>query len=119
MRYEDLERPAYLLNRGVEKLLKYGMPTFELYADEVRLSYCDRNRVIAKCKILKPDSGFKEIECPKNLRGERWNYYTKAMRYSDEAARDIISRIGKSFESQFVPIEKNLGNLTKGIGNVN
>ena len=116
MRYEDLERPAYLLNRGVEKLLKYGMPTFELYADEVGLSYCDRNRVIAKCKILKPNGDFRELECPKNMHGKRWNYYTKAMRYSEDATRDLTRRIDQSFKSQFRPRNPNV--LTRGIGNV-
>jgi len=103
MKYEDLSVPIHLLHKGVDKLLSYGMPTFELFADEVGMGHCDRNRVIGKCRILAPDKKLMELACPPKLKGERWNYYTKKLGYSDDHARDLLKRVDESYENQFIP----------------
>ena len=113
MKYENLSTPVYLLHKGVDKLIQYGMSTFEVYADEADLGFCDRNRIIAKCKLVAPGKGFKELECPKSMHGARWFYYTKRLRYSDDAARDVIRRIDESCASQFTP--RNPQELTRNI----
>ena len=68
MQYENFSLAPFYLNKGVNKLLKYGMDVFELYADEVNMSFCDRNRVIAKCRAaygrtdLKEDPRFNTLQ---------------------------------------------------------
>ena len=93
MKYENLEVEAYKLNIGVKKLLKYGMDTFELFADECDMSFCDRNRVIGKCNFAYGKK-LKEMPCPKELLGERWIFYTKGS--TNEKAREMIARIDTS-----------------------
>jgi hypothetical protein len=51
-----------------------------------------------------------ELTCPKSLIGERWNYYTKTMGYSNEKAREVIARADLSFNSA------DINKLTQGIG---
>ena len=114
MKYENFKVPAYYLQKGVDKLVKYGMSTFGFYADEVGMSYCDRNRVIGKCKRAYGQTDLKELACPKNLIGERWTYYTKELKYTDEKAREILKFIDSSYENQFVP--SNIKRLARGIG---
>ena len=113
MRYENFSVEAYKLEVGVNKLLKYGMDTFEIYADEVGMSFCDRNRVIGKCNLAYGKK-LKEMPCPKQLIGERWNFYTKRLGYTNEKAREIIARIDTGGGTN-----GSIGDaagLTKGIG---
>ena len=112
MKYEDITKPAFLLNKGVDKLLKYGPDTFDLYADEVGLSYCDRNRVIAKAKFISPNKGFKEMACPDELVGERWNFYKYRMRYPEDKIRELIKTIDDFYKNQFIPSAKPFNNFT-------
>ena len=121
MKYENFKVKAYELQAGVNKLLKYGMPTFELYADEIDMSYCDRNRVIGKCIRAYGKTELKELECPKNLIGERWEYYTrdredrhkKTMRYTPEKAKQLLKIIDNSYKSPFIP-----GDITRLAGGI-
>ncbi|OEU68425.1 MAG: hypothetical protein BBJ57_02350 [Desulfobacterales bacterium PC51MH44] len=111
MKYENFKITTIELHRGVQKLVKYGMDTFEMYADEIDMSYCDRNRVIAKCIKAYGKTELKEIPCLKNVIGERWEYYTydkaeprkKTMHYKTEKARELLKRIDASYNSPFVP----------------
>jgi len=115
MRYENFEVEAYKLQIGVSKLMKYGMDIFELYADEVGMSYCDRNRVIGKCKISHGKTELKEMPCPKQLVGERWEFYTKVMGYSNEKTRETIKRVDASFLNEFSG-KYDVTSLARGIG---
>jgi len=108
VKYENFEVKAYELQKGVKKLIKYGMDTFDLYADEINMSYCDRNRVIGKCKISY-GKDLKEMPCPKELIGERWNFYTKTMGYSNEKAREIINRVGASTDYDITKLTQAIG----------
>jgi hypothetical protein len=113
MRYEDLSPGAFLLHKGVGKLLDYGTNVFEMFADEVGLSFTDRNRIIAKCKLADAGKGFKETPCPKKLIGERWNYYTKYLCYSESKTRELLKFTDKSYENQFIPpsVDKLIGGI--------
>jgi hypothetical protein len=109
MKYENFDVKVYELQSGVRKLLKYGIPTFEIYADEIDMSFCDRNRVIGKCKISYGKE-LKEMPCPKQLTGERWNFYTKTMGYTNDKAREIINRVSNE------PSGHDITKLAKGVG---
>ena len=111
--YEDLETPVFLLQKGVEKLLKYGMPTFLNYAKEAGLSFCDINRVISKVRMAHKVE-IKEIPCPTELYSKRWDYYTKVFGYSDSVAREKIKAIDSMFtnERRFPDVKR----LVRGIG---
>jgi hypothetical protein len=114
MNYENLRVEVYKLQIGVDKLLKYGMDTFEIYADEINMSFCDRNRVISKCIIAYGKKELNELPCPKNLIGERWEYYTKTMRHTPEKARELLKRIDISYNAPFIPSD--VSRLVGGIG---
>jgi len=104
MKYEDLSFPGWLLTKGLEKLIKYGMDTFILFADEVDMAFCDRNRIIAKAKLI-TQKPYNEIACPKNLISARWEWYTKNLGFKEDKARELLKRIDKSYENQFIPKE--------------
>jgi len=89
----DNNLSTYYLNKGVDKLIKYGFDTFELFADECGMSFCDRNRVIAKCRIITGDQKYKEMPCPDDLKAARWEFYTKKMGYDNGKARDMLSKV--------------------------
>jgi len=107
MKYEDRSFPGWLLMKGLDKLIKYGMDTFTLFADEVGIPFTDRNRIIAKAKLI-TQKPYKEMACPKNLIGERWEYYTKELGYSDLVAREYLRRVDESCENQFIPDPKGI-----------
>ena len=102
MIYEDLATGMHILHKGVQKLLQYGMSTFEIFADESHISFCDRNRIIAKCRLVAPDKQLRELPCPRDLVGSRWNCYNK-MGYSEAESRDMIKRSDDYFKDQFIP----------------
>ena len=91
MRYEDITKDLYLLQKGVEKIVKYGMATFTQYANEMGLSYCDRNRVIAKTRLAYGLTGLKEIPCPPELLQERLDYYVSI--YGRQKAISMLEAI--------------------------
>lgn len=105
MKYEDNDKPLYFLQKALSKLITYGFDTFDLYCDEVGLSYCDRNSVIGKARIAHGKTQYREIPCPKELRGERWDFYTKTCGYSNEKAKRILDEIDKLHKAghQFDP----------------
>lgn len=103
MKYENLDVKTYQMAKGVEKLNRYGFDVFEMYAKENDFSFCDRNRVIAKCKMVHGRTDLKEMSCPDKLKGARWDYYTKTLKYSQDEARIIIGRIDDSYQKQFLP----------------
>jgi hypothetical protein len=110
MKYENFEVGVYDLQRGVDKLLTYGMDTLELFSDENDISFCDRNRIISKCIVAHGKKELSELPCPKNLIGERWKFFTKTMGYTNEKAREIIARTDLSFNSA------DISKLVGGIG---
>lgn len=114
MRYDDVQTPTYLLSRGVEKLLKYGMATFTQYSDEANISFCDRNRIIAKCRTVGKE-GLKELPCPPELKQERWEHYTKRLKYSDDKARELLRQIDEFYKSEFNG-KYDVNRLVAGIG---
>ena len=104
MKYEDeTPKPNFVLQKAVEKLNTYGMDILKMYADEVGLSFCDRNRCISKCKIVYGRTDLAEMACPDELTQDRWAYYTREMRYSPEKARRILKLIDDSYNNQFIP----------------
>jgi hypothetical protein len=113
MKYENFNIGVSQLYAGVEKLLKYGMSTFKSYADEINMSFCDRNRVISKCIVAHGKKELNEMVCPKNLIGERWNFFTKTMGYSNEKAREVSARLDSSFKSRG---KYDITKLAQGIG---
>ena len=116
MNYEsDQPVAAYFLNKALLKLENYGMDVFEMYANEIDLSFCDRNRVIAKLRFLGRND-LKEIQCPDKLKQARWLWYTKKLRYSDKHASRLISIIDNSYIAQFVPKTLEAQQLARGIG---
>jgi hypothetical protein len=114
MKYENFGVKVSELQAGVYKLLKYGMDTFELYADEIGMSFCDRNRVISKGIVAHGKKELRELPCPKQLIGERWNFYTKTMGYSNEKSREAIKRIDNLCNSPF--FTPDVSRLVGGIG---
>ena len=102
MRYENTDKPMIFLQKALDKLIKYGMPTFTKFCDEVDLSYCDRNRVISKARVAYKKTEFSELPCPKELLGERWKFYTYGCGYSNEKATKMLSDIDNSYRSQKV-----------------
>ena len=94
MRYEDITKDLYLLQRGVEKIVKYGMATFTQYANEMGLSYCDRNRIIAKARMAYGLTGLKEIPCPPELMQERLDYYVSI--YGNQKAISMLEEIDRA-----------------------
>jgi hypothetical protein len=109
MKYENFEVGVNKLQKGVDKLLTYGMDTLELYSNEVDISFCDRNRIISKCIVAYGKKELNELPCPKNLIGERWKFFTKTMGYTDKKAREVIGRADLSFNS--ADINKLVGNI--------
>ena len=116
IKYEDFTTPIYYLQKGLDKLEKYGMPTFLQYSREVELSFCDINRVIRKA-ILRGKAELKEIPCPPELRQKRLDCYTKSFRYSDNKAMELIKELEtfdgtqpKSFD-----IEKLASGVLRGV----
>jgi len=116
MEYESTTPVSnWLLQTAVDKLNKYGMGTFKLYAEENDLSYCDRNRCIAKCKMAYGKEDLKELKCPDRLKEDRWKFYTETLRMHPNNASELLHRIEQSHMDQFIPnfdFPKN----TKGIG---
>ena len=104
MKYEDeTPKPNFVLQKAVEKLNTYGMDILKMYADEVGLSFCDRNRCISKCKIVYGRTDLVEMACPDELKRDRWEHYTKIMRFSTRKAKRLLDLIDKSYENQFIP----------------
>jgi len=95
MKYEDISKDLFLLQKGTEKLLKYGMSTFLQYADEMDLSYCDRNRIIAKARLAYGQSGLREIPCPPELLQDRMDYYSSI--YGQKKAMKILDEVDKTY----------------------
>ena len=94
----------YILSKGVDKLHIYGIKVFMDYAQEQRLSYCDINHCIEKCKMVYGDKELKALPLPPELKDERWQYYTKTLRYHPDKARKLLYEIDKSYEGeQFLP----------------
>ena len=115
--YEDLGFPTFLLQRGVDKLIKYGMPTFMKYAQEAGLSYCDINRIIGKSRMAGGKTELKEIPCPPEMRQKRWECYTDIYCYSENDARQLIKLIDSTYYgSQPIPESSDIRRLAGGIG---
>lgn len=94
MKYEsDGKVPNYILLKAVDKLNLYGTNIFEMYCNENNISFCDRNRCIAKCRILYQRADLKEMLCPDNLIQDRWEFYTKQLGYSTEKAKKMLAQI--------------------------
>lgn len=119
MKYEtEIPIPTYILNKGVHKLLQYGMDVFEMFADEAGLSFCDRNRVISKCRLAYGRLDLREVPCPDSLKSDRWNFYTRHLNYSQDKARELIKRTDKSYQTPFVPrmnIDKVATGMLRGV----
>ena len=104
MIYESTEKVGnFILQKAVDKLQHYGMDVLKMYADEVGLSFCDRNRCIAKCKMAYGRQDLSEMACPDELIQVRWAYYTKTMRYTPKKAKKILKIIDDSYNKQFIP----------------
>ena len=120
MKYESVEKHSnFILQRAVDKLQHYGMDVFEMFANEVDMSFCDRNRCISKCKISFGRSDLLEMACPDELKRERWDHYTRTMKYSTNKARKLLDLIDKSYENQFIPRVdpgKLAGGMLQGVG---
>jgi len=117
MKFENENVNTSQLNKATFKLLKYGEEVFDLYCDEINMSYCDRNRVIAKAKLQAPNRGFKERPLPRNLKGERWEYYTKVMGYTEARARQLLKEIDAALtrEDQFIADPKIAERIAKDV----
>lgn len=93
----------YQLEKAVAKLNEFGQDVFDMYANEQDLSFCDRNRCIAKCRIAYNRDDMQEMACPDNLKHERWEHYTKTLRYSTKKAMKLLYAIDQSYDNQFIP----------------
>lgn len=104
MKYESMT-PANnrALTKAVDTLNNYGMQIFENHCDHHQISYCDRNRCIAKCKFLYNRDDLMEIPIPDNLKQERWNHYTRICMYPTKKARQLIAAVDESHKNQFIP----------------
>ena len=117
MKYEDTTKELYLLQKGLSKLMQYGLATFEMFADEVGLSYCDRNRVIGKARIA-GKGDYVEQPCPRELKNERWLFYTQTCGYSNEKAKKAIAIIDASYKNKPIDRVYDINKLAGGIGGV-
>ena len=116
MEYESEKAPSnYVLSKAVDKLDKYGQDVFDMYCDENDISFCDRNRCIAKCKMINNRDDLQEMACPDQLRGARWDHYTKVLGYHPKKARELLYAIDSSYGDQFTP-RLNAGALVSNIG---
>jgi len=116
VRYEAFDVPVFVLQKGIEKLIKYGMETFLQYSKESGLSFCDINRIISKARIAYGKKGLREFACPAELRQERLYCYTKQYRYPKETALEIIKKIDSLYSGeQFIPDPRELNKLTNGM----
>lgn len=105
-KYEDDRFPVALLEKGVEKLRKYGMHTFWEFCEEVKMPFCDRNRVISKCRHAYDIANLKEQALSEDLKEARLIYYTEKLGYSQKRALSAFKIIDMRYEKQFDPIEK-------------
>jgi len=106
IKYEDIQTPVFLLDRGVQKLLKYGMATFMKYVTEAELSYCDINRCIGKVRVAYGKTEYNEIPCPPEMRQQRLDCYTKFYGYSLEKAQRIIKQVDEFYHgNQSIPCD--------------
>ena len=103
MKYENFNTHVFILQRAVDKLNTYGMDIFEMFCNENDISYCDRNRCIAKCKIAFGRTDLKEMSCPDDMKNERLRWYKNEYRYSEKKAMELLKKIDSSYENQFVP----------------
>lgn len=103
MKYENLDTQVYLLQKAVDKLNTYGMDVFEMFCNENDISYCDRNRCIAKCKFSYNRTDLKEIGCPGDLKQERLMHYKRKYKYGDKQAIELLKKVDTSYENQFIP----------------
>ena len=92
MKYEDSGYPLYYLKQALSKLDRYGMETFQLYCDEVNMSFCDRNRVIAKCNLVN-GTKHRETSRPDDLKNERFRIYTKVFKYPEDWTLNHLKRL--------------------------
>jgi hypothetical protein len=117
MKYENGQIPNFVLNKAVNKLNTYGYEVFEMFANEVDMSFCDRNRCIAKCKISYGRSDLREMACPDELKRDRWDYYLKVLKYPTKKAKKLLDLIDKSYGDQFVPDIKSglAGGMFEGV----
>lgn len=92
-----------ILQKAVDILNEFGMTIFENHCDKNEVSYCDRNRCIAKCKILYKRDDLMEIPIPDNLKMYRWNFYTQYCQYSTRRAGKLLKAVDASHENQFTP----------------
>ena len=113
MKYENFKVLAFELQNGLHKLLKYGIDTFELYADEIDMSYCDRNRVISKARMAYGKIDLKEIPCPPEMRQSRWDCYSNMFKYDRNKGLDLIKGIDSAYYgTQPIPSPQDVTNLT-------
>ena len=97
MNYESDGRvPNSILIRAADKLHLYGQDIFDMFCNEHDISFADRNRAIAKCKVLYQRSDLREMPCPDNLIGQRWQFYTRQLKYSTEKATKMLALIDKA-----------------------
>jgi hypothetical protein len=116
MKYESEKMPpAYILDKAVRKLNQYGMDVFEMFCDEANLSYCDRNRVISKCRLAYGRDDIFEMPIPENLKNERWRFYTRKLGYSKDKALKILKLIDDSYNNQQAFTGADIGKLTGGM----
>ena len=97
MMYENLSTPVFTLERGVQKIVKYGMKTFKKYALEAGLSYCDMNRCIAKARLAYDMPGLREMPCPPELRSLRFEHYKRNLGYSEEQTLKITNELDQLY----------------------
>ena len=114
MKYENFKVHVFILQRAVDKLNTYGMDIFEMFCNENDISFCDRNRCIAKCKIAYGRDDLKEMPCPDNMKQERLRWYTKEYGFSEKKAMELFKKIDASYEKQFIP-RANAETLAQGI----
>jgi len=103
MKYENLSITVFVLQKAVEKLNLYGMDIFEMFCNENDISYCDRNRCIAKAKFAYGKTNLKEMPCPDNMKQERLRWYKTEYGYSEKKALELLKKIDASYEDQFIP----------------
>lgn len=116
MEYENFKIQVWQLEKAVNKLLKYGMQTFEMYADEIGISFFDRNLVIGKCRIAYGRTDLKEMECPPEMRQKRLDCYTRVYRYPEKKARQMIKEIDLLYSGSQSQSIGDIKSLTRGIG---
>jgi len=113
MKYES-ETNRYILDKAVDKLNHFGMDIFEMFCNENNIAFCDRNRCIAKCKIAYGKENITELSLPDNLKQERWEWYTIKLRYHPKKAKELLEKIDRSYEKQFIP-KVNVKTLAQGM----